>query len=134
MSEEYLHEIKVFENHETKVFEKGHVVVTSKVVASSLNYYGNAHGGYLFTMCDQIAGVTSISTGYDAVTMQSSINYMRAGRLDDCLTIEGVCVHDGRTTTIIEVTITNQQDEAVAKAIFTMFVTGQHKETENNMS
>lgn len=128
MSEQYLHEIKVFENHKMDVFEKGHVVVTSTVVESSLNYYGNAHGGYLFTMCDQIAGVTAISTGYDAVTMQSSINYMRAGRLDDTLTIEGICVHDGRTTKIIEVTITNQRGEAVAKAIFTMYVTGEHKE------
>lgn len=48
------------------------------------------------TMCDQVAGLTAISTGFDAVTMQSSINYMRAGRLEDCLTIEGFCVHDGR--------------------------------------
>ena len=126
MTEEYLHEIKVFENHQMDVFEKGHVVVSSKVVESSLNYYGNAHGGYLFTMCDQIAGLTAISTGFDAVTMQSSINYMRAGRLGDCLRIEGLCVHDGRTTKIIEVTITNQLDEAVGKAIFTMYVTGEH--------
>lgn len=127
MSEQYLHEIKVFENHKMDVFEKGHVVVESKVVESSLNYYGNAHGGYLFTMCDQVAGVTAISTGYDAVTMQSSINYMRAGRLEDVLIIEGNCVHDGRTTKIIEVTIRSQKKEAVAKAIFTMYVTGEHK-------
>ena len=51
MTKEYLHEIKVFENHQMDVFEKGYVVVSSKVVESSLNYYGNAHGGYLFTMC-----------------------------------------------------------------------------------
>lgn len=128
MKEHFLHEIKVFENYQLELFEQGHVVVSSKVVDSSLNYYGNAHGGYLFTMCDQVAGVTSISTGYDAVTMQSSINYMRAGRKGDCLTIEGICVHDGRTTKIIEVTITNQQQETVAKAIFTMYVLGKHKE------
>lgn len=127
MLQEYLHEIKVFENHQIDLFEKGHVIVSSKVVDSSLNYYGYAHGGYLFTMCDQVAGLTAISTGFDVVTMQSSINYMRAGRLDDSLLIEGVCVHDGRTTKIIEVTISNQHKEAVAKAIFTMYVTGEHK-------
>ena len=127
MTEDYLHEIKVFENYEMALFEKRHVVVSSKVVESSLNYYGNAHGGYLFTMCDQVAGLTAISTGFDAVTMQSSINYMRAGRLEDCLTIEGFCVHDGRSTKIIEVTISNQRQEAVAKAIFTMYVTGEHQ-------
>ena len=130
MTEDYLHEIKVFENYEMALFEKRHVVVSSKVVESSLNYYGNAHGGYLFTMCDQVAGLTAISTGFDAVTMQSSINYMRAGRLEDCLTIEGFCVHDGRSTKIIEVTISNQRQEAVAKAIFTMYVTGEHQTTK----
>ena len=62
--------------------------------------------------------------------MQSSINYMRAGRLEDALTIEGICVHDGRSTKIIEVTISNQQQEAVAKAIFTMYVTGEHQTTK----
>ena len=128
MTEDYLHEIKVFENYEMALFEKGHVVV------SSLNYYGNAHGGYLFTMCDQVAGLTAISTGFDAVTMQSSINYMRAGRLEDCLTIEGFCVHDGRSTKIIEVTISNQRQEAVAKAIFTMYVTGEHQSKSQKQS
>ena len=134
MTDDYLHEIKVFENYEMALFEKGHVVVSSKVVESSLNYYGNAHGGYLFTLCDQIAGLTAISTGFDAVTMQSSINYMRAGRLKDALTIEGICVHDGRTTKIIEVTISNQQQEAVAKAIFTMYVTGEHQSKSQKIS
>ena len=134
MTEDYLHEIKVFENYEMALFEKSHVVVSSKVVESSLNYYGNAHGGYLFTMCDQVAGLTAISTGFDAVTMQSSINYMRAGRLEDCLTIEGFCVHDGRSTKIIEVTISNQRQEAVAKAIFTMYVTGEHQSKSQKKS
>jgi acyl-CoA thioesterase len=134
MTEDYLHEIKVFENYEMALFEKRHVVVSSKVVESSLNYYGNAHGGYLFTMCDQVAGLTAISTGFDAVTMQSSINYMRAGRLEDCLTIEGFCVHDGRSTKIIEVTISNQRQEAVAKAIFTMYVTGEHQSKSQKKS
>ena len=134
MTEDYLHEIKVFENYEMALFEKRHVVVSSKVVESSLNYYGNAHGGYLFTMCDQVAGLTAISTGFDAVTMQSSINYMRAGRLEDCLTIEGFCVHDGRSTKIIEVTISNQRQEAVAKAIFTMYVTGEHQSKSQKQS
>ena len=52
-----LHEIRVFENFQEEVFEAGHVVVTTKVVEKSLNYFGNAHGGYLFTLCDQVAGL-----------------------------------------------------------------------------
>ncbi len=66
------------------------------VVDSSLNYYGNAHGGYLFTLCDQISGLVVISLGLDGVTLQSSINYLKAGKLDDVLTIKGECVHQGQ--------------------------------------
>ena len=40
-----LHEIRVFENFQEEVFETGHVIVTTKVVEKSLNYFGNAHGG-----------------------------------------------------------------------------------------
>ena len=39
--------IAAFENYEIERMRDGHVVVTTKVVESSLNYYGNAHGGYL---------------------------------------------------------------------------------------
>ena len=39
--------IAAFENYEIETMRDGHVVVTTKVVESSLNYYGNAHGGYL---------------------------------------------------------------------------------------
>ena len=48
-----LHEIRVFENFQEELFETGHVIVTTEVVEKSLNYFGNAHGGYLFTLCDQ---------------------------------------------------------------------------------
>ena len=44
--------IAAFENYEIEKMRDGHVVVTTKVVESSLNYYGNAHGGYLFTLGD----------------------------------------------------------------------------------
>ena len=88
--------ISAFENYEIEQMRDGHVVVTTKVVDSSLNYYGNAHGGYLFTLCDQISGLVVISLGLDGVTLQSSINYLKAGKLDDVLTIKGECVQQGR--------------------------------------
>ncbi len=41
--------ISAFENYEIEKMRDGHVVVTTKVVDSSLNFYGNTHGvgGYL---------------------------------------------------------------------------------------
>ncbi|MBP2621436.1 PaaI family thioesterase [Streptococcus panodentis] len=120
--------IAAFENYEIEEMKGGRVVVTTKVVDSSLNYYGNAHGGYLFTLCDQISGLVLISQGVDGVTLQSSINYLKAGRLGDVLTIRGHCVHAGRTTRVVDVVIANQEGANVCKATFTMFVTGERKE------
>lgn len=119
--------IAAFENYQIKKMQDGHVLVTTKVVDSSLNYYGNAHGGYLFTLCDQISGLVVITQGVDGVTLQSSINYLKAGRLGDTLTIEGRCVHNGRTTKVVDVAITNQAGANVCQATFTMFVTGVRK-------
>lgn len=120
--------ISAFENYEIKEMKDGHVEVTTKVVDSSLNYYGNAHGGYLFTLCDQISGLVLFSLGLDVVTLQSSINYLKAGKRDDVLTIKGKCVHQGRTTCVVDVDISNQEGKNVCKATFTMFVTGQRSD------
>ncbi|CAM1658581.1 Acyl-coenzyme A thioesterase PaaI [Streptococcus oralis] len=120
--------ISAFENYEIKEMKDGHVEVTTKVVDSSLNYYGNAHGGYLFTLCDQISGLVLFSLGLDVVTLQSSINYLKAGKRDDVLTIKGECVHQGRTTCVVAVDICNQDGKNVCKATFTMFVTGQRSD------
>lgn len=125
--ENNLHEIKVFENYRLELVEEGHIKLSTEVVPSSLNYYGNAHGGYLFTLCDQVSGLVARSTGIDAVTLQSNINYMKAGHLGDRLTVEGICVHNGRTTKIVEATVTNEAGDTLTKGTFTMFVTGKGK-------
>ena len=120
--------ISAFENYEIKEMRDGRVTVTTKVVNSSLNYYGNAHGGYLYTLCDQISGLVVISLDLDVVTLQSSINYLKAGYLGDDLTIKGACVHKGRTTCVVDVDLINQDGKNVCKATFTMFITGERSE------
>ncbi|MGT2666234.1 PaaI family thioesterase [Streptococcus rifensis] len=123
MNDNHLHEIRVFENFEMVSYDRGHVVVATEVVDKSLNYYGFAHGGYIFTLCDQISGLVSMSMGAESVTLQSNINYLKSGKLGDSLVIDGLCVHDGKKTKVIDVTVINQNKEDVAKATFTMFVT-----------
>ncbi|MFC3928090.1 PaaI family thioesterase [Streptococcus caprae] len=121
-----LHEIVAFDNYEVISIESGHVVVSTVVSKQSLNVYGNAHGGFLFTLCDQISGMTVMSTGFDAVTLQSNVNYLKGAKEGDTLTIEGQMIHNGRTTKVVEVTITNKAQQLVTRGSFTMFVIGQH--------
>lgn len=119
-----LKKIEVFENYRVERAEFGHVVLSTEVIDSSLNYYGIAHGGYLFTLCDQIAGLVSISTGFEAVTLQSNINYFKPGKAGQRLYIHGKCVHNGKTTKVIDIEIRNEEDQLLTKNSCTMFVTG----------
>lgn len=124
MTEFKIPAITFFENYDLEKMEDGHVLLTTEVVASSLNIYGKAHGGYLFGLCDNVAGLTVFSMGSHCVTLQSSINYLRAAELGERLTLEGHCVHDGLSTKLVDVTIRNQANQLVCQASFTMFVTG----------
>lgn len=116
--------ITAFDNHQIEKREPGAVTVSTQVSQSALNIYGHGHGGYLFTLADEIAGWTAISTGVTVVTLQSSINYTRPAQEHDRLTISGTCQHQGKSTLLVQVTITNQEEKTIAQANFTMFVTG----------
>ena len=121
-------EIRVFENYEILKCENGEAVMTTEVVDNSLNLYGHAHGGYLYTLCDALAGVCARSLGCELVTLQASMNYIRGAEKGDVLTVTAKCVHNGRSTKVINVETRNQNDKLVNEGVFTVFVTGQVKE------
>ncbi|MBQ9690502.1 MAG: PaaI family thioesterase, partial [Eggerthellaceae bacterium] len=52
-----------FKDCNLSVYEPGHVVLTTPVNVTNLNPYENAHGGYLFTLCDSTAGAVAYSLG-----------------------------------------------------------------------
>lgn len=114
--------ITAFDNYELASLEPGLVQLTTTVSQTALNLYGKAHGGYLFTLADQMAGLVTLSLGQTSVTLQANINYLKAVDLNDQLLVEGKISHNGRTTKLVEVTITNQTKGSTAcKASFTMF-------------
>ncbi|MBO4106664.1 PaaI family thioesterase [Streptococcus suis] len=118
-----LQPIQVLDEYDIREAQPGQVTMEVRVKRDSLNPYQLAHGGYLFTLADSVAGMTVYSLGYFSVTLQSNINYLKAAKEGDCLSISGKCLHDGRTTKVIDVVIQNQAGELVANASFTMFVT-----------
>lgn len=119
-----IREIRVFDHYELTEAEPGQVSLTSQISPSSLNYYGHAHGGYLFTLCDQVAGLVARTLGATAVTLQANVNYLKAGQLGETLIVQGHCVHDGRKTKLVETQVRNEQGQLLTQASFTMFVTG----------
>lgn len=113
--------ITIFENYDIKLILEGHAIVTTKVTEAALNLYGNAHGGYLFSLCDSVSGYVMIHWGINVVTLQSSINYIKAAKLGDTLSIEAITVHNGKNTKVVETSIRNQDEKLIAKGTFTMY-------------
>ena len=111
----------VFEGAKLLSCKEGEVVYTIRVNESDVNPYGFAHGGYLFTLCDNMAGMIGYTLGYYSVTLQANINYIKSALLDDLLEVKGKAIHFGKTTDVVEVEINNQNKELLAKAQITLY-------------
>ncbi|WP_294524050.1 PaaI family thioesterase [uncultured Allofournierella sp.] len=101
--------------------EPGLARLRAPVGEQAKNAFGNAHGGWLYTLCDSCSGLAACAGGNAHVTLQASMNYLAAGRPGDLLTVEAVSEHSGRHTCVNRVTITNQEGRLVATASFTMY-------------
>lgn len=111
----------VFEGAKLLSCKEGEAVYTIRVNESDVNPYGFAHGGYLFTLCDNMAGMIGYTLGYYSVTLQANINYLKSALLDDLLEVKGKAIHFGKTTDVVEVEINNQNKELLAKAQITLY-------------
>ena len=113
-------------------YDTGNVIVETTVNESALNPYGLAHGGFLYTLCDNMAGITAYSNGSYVVTLQSNINYLRSVKENEVIRINGKTVHNGKTTKVINVTITDENEKPFVQASFTMYVIQKSESKKND--
>lgn len=85
----------------------------------SLNPYGAAHGGFLFTMADCATGVAVHTDGRHYVTLNSNLNFMRMAK-DGTVTADARVVKRGQSVSVADVVITCCGQE-VATGTFTYF-------------
>lgn len=89
-----------------------------------LNPMGKFHGGAIYTLCDVAAGTAAAARGRLAVTLSSSMSYMRPGHNEEGLTAKTTELKYGKTTAVYSVDV-YQGDRLIANGQFTMFFTGQ---------
>lgn len=58
-----LQPITVLDDYQATMLNEKEVLLTTKVTEKSLNPYGIAHGGFLFTLADSVAGLTTVARG-----------------------------------------------------------------------
>ena len=109
------------ENLELLEIEPGHARLSVEVTKECLNLYGNAHGGFLFSLCDIAAGMSTYAYEVINVTQCAGINFVK-GVNSGTIYIEANAVHKGRKTVVTRVDITDAEGELLVTGNFTMFL------------
>jgi len=97
-----------------------YVQVELEINNESLNPYGIVHGGAYYTMSDCAAGMLARTDGRKYLTLNSSINYLKpvsSGKIKAISNIE----HRGKSTCVLNVKVTDENETLLAVATFTMF-------------
>lgn len=84
------------------------------------NAYGGVMGGVTFTLADFALAVTSNQIHSLSVAQQVSINYLSAPK-GERLIARSRCVKSGKTTTVINVDVTDETERLVAQFVGTAF-------------
>lgn len=87
---------------------------------NSLNPYGMAHGGLIFTIADTAMGVIARATGKLAVTLNSQINYLKAGKSNK-LMAKATAIKIGRNTAVLKADIYDNDNNLISNATATYY-------------
>ncbi|MDR9890463.1 hydroxyphenylacetyl-CoA thioesterase PaaI [Pseudenterobacter timonensis] len=94
--------------------DEGYAVVTMTITPQMLNGHQSCHGGQLFSLADTAFAYACNSQGLAAVASGCSIEFIRPGFAGDRLTATARVKHQGKTTGVYDIEITNQQQKTVA--------------------
>ena len=102
----------------------GYARTTKTVEPEDLNPVEVPHGGVYFTMADYACGSAAASRGYMAVTVNASYSFLRSAKVGDHLTAEAREVSAGKTLSVYEARVTNQDGVLLGTGTFTFYSLG----------
>ena len=100
--------------------EEDHCVLEGIITESSLNPYGTVHGGYFFGLADTAGGTIARMSGGNPVTSSANIVFLHKAKGTRLVAIAKP-LKRGKTLTICEVEIFDDQEKMVAKATMEYF-------------
>ncbi len=89
-----------------------------------INGLGVIHGGIAFSLADSCFAFACNSRNNLSMALDTSITFTKATKPNDVLTAEAKEIHNGKSTGLYLITITNQNGEQVALFKGTCFRTG----------
>ena len=104
--------------------KEGYSRVKMTVRKEMVNGFGIVHGGVPFSLADSAFAFACNNRNILSVALDTSINFTKPVHVGDELTAEAKELHNGRSTGLYHITITNQENIMVALFKGTCFRTG----------
>lgn len=92
----------------------GYSKIKMTVRKEMINGFGIVHGGIAFALSDSAFAFACNNRNILSVALDTSINFTRPVHVDDVLTAEAKEIHNGRSTGLYHINVTNQHDHLVA--------------------
>jgi acyl-CoA thioesterase len=94
--------------------KEGYSKIRMTVRAEMINGFGIVHGGVAFSLADSAFAFACNNRNNLSVALDTAINFTKPVHVGDILTAETKEAHNGKSTGLYHITITNQRDHIVA--------------------
>lgn len=93
---------------------QGYSKIKMKIRNEMLNGFGIAHGGVTFSLADSAFAFACNNRNNLSLALDTSINFIKPAHVDDLLTAEALEIHNGKSTGLYQISITNQNNHVIA--------------------
>jgi acyl-CoA thioesterase len=94
--------------------KEGYSKITMTIRKEMINGLGIIHGGVAFSMADSAFAFACNNRNILSVALDTCINFLKPVHVDDVLIAEAKELHNGKSTGLYHITITNQHNHVVA--------------------
>lgn len=94
--------------------KEGYSKIKMMVRPEMINGFGIVHGGIAFSLADSCFAFACNNRNVLSVALDTSINFTKPVHVGDVLTAEAKELHNGKSTGLYHITITNQSAHVVA--------------------
>jgi acyl-CoA thioesterase len=106
------------------VVKEGYCKIQMTLRTEMLNGFGVIHGGIAFSLADSAFAFACNNRNNLSMALDTSITFTKSTQPGDMLTAEAKELHNGRSTGLYLITVTNQKGEQIALFKGTCFRTG----------
>ncbi|MEI9909549.1 MAG: hydroxyphenylacetyl-CoA thioesterase PaaI [Bacteroidota bacterium] len=103
---------------------EGYSKIKMMIRKEMVNGFGIVHGGLAFSLADSAFAFACNNRNNLSVALDVTITFTKAVNVGDVLTAEAKEIHNGRSTGVYLITVTNQKNDHVALFKGTCFRTG----------